>query len=148
MRVSLPNLDNIYTNLGGVWGSDQSNGATAALASLFLYADTATGNTRAPSVEYDMNDGFTVSRGNIGFSEVAFDAEIDGLVAGISTDMFGTGDLATLALNETDSGLVFQIGSDTAHNDSTTYSAVSGLAAVQITAGLTAIKCDHCFSRG
>ena len=135
------NLNNIYTNLGGVWGSDQSNGATAALGSLFSYADSVSGATTAPTVSFSSTTGFSLSAGNIGFDEAAFDAEIDGVVSGVSTDLFGTGDLATLALNtDTSGGLVFQIGSDTTHDDSTTYSAVSGLAAVQITAGLTAIN--------
>ena len=136
----ITNLSTIYGNLGGVWGSDQSNGATAALGSLFSYADSVSGATTAPTVSFSTTTGFSLSAGNIGFDEAAFDAEIDGVVSGVSTDLFGTGDLATLALNDTDSGLAFQIGSDSTHDDSTTYSAVSGLAAVQITAGLTAIN--------
>ena len=137
----ITNLTNIYTGLNGTWGSAQSNGATTALASLFSYADSVSGATTAPTVSYSSTTGFSLSAGNIGFSEADFDAEIDGVVAGVSTDLFGTGDLATLALNtDTTGGLVFQIGSDTTHDDSTTYSAVSGLAAVQITNGLTAIN--------
>ena len=135
----ITNLTNVYGGLGGVWGTAHSDGATAALGSLFAYADSIGGGYEAPSVSWDPATGLEAAGGSIGtaFVEADFEAEIDGVVEGVSNDLFGTADLGNLEVATATNGhLSLVIGND---DDDTTI-AVSGIASDEAALGFTFIN--------
>ena len=136
----ITNLTNVYLGLGGVWGTAHSDGATAALGSLFQYADGVGTGYEPPTVTWDPATGLAAAGGSIGtaFVEADFEAKIDGVVEGVSNDLFGTSDLGNLEV-ATAAGtghLSLVIGND---DDDTTI-AVSGIASDEATLGFTFIN--------
>ena len=136
----ITNLTNVYAGLGGVWGTAHSDGATAALGSLFEYADSVGTGYVAPTVQFDPETGLAVTPGTIGtaFVEADFEAEVNGVVEGVSNDLFGTADLGNLEV-ATAAGtghLSLVIGND---DDDTTI-AISGIASDEVALGFQFIN--------